>query len=221
MKKSPTPIIFVPGLGTRGEITYKPLLAHLRQRYEVRVADHSLDLPKKLDWQFFYRAIDKAIARNKKVYLLGHSMGGAVVLGYAANHPQKLVKTIAVAPVLFPFARDHDPFRRVRSVWLSLRGLGLSHLIEAAKVRKRVLDEGRRRPLYNWTGWIDLTPMLSKVRQATVLWPAKEEIIPYRHFRRVRRDFPNVKTKHIAGSHNNMALYPSPILHALEDELYE
>ncbi|MDP9212239.1 MAG: alpha/beta hydrolase, partial [bacterium] len=111
VSEQPKPIlVFVPGLAADGSV-YEPFLRTFRADFDVRSADHPLTLPEGgLPWDFFFEPIDRALDGTRG-YLVGHSMGGAIALKYAARYPGRVRKTVAVAPILFPFRRDRHRVR--------------------------------------------------------------------------------------------------------------
>lgn len=206
----------MPGLGATGAV-YEPFLKEWRGKYEVRVAMHSLDFPETLDWPFFFRAIEEASAGKSGFVLIGHSMGGAIALAYAARHPERVRRTIAVAPPVIPKSAigvgglvRFRAFRRLQNLTLGLRGGHPGHALEAVKIRAVVLADGRRRRLYDWINQADLRHDLPKLANTVVLWPKREEIISPDHLTELR-EHPNITLRIVPGSHNYLPLYPQPL----------
>ena len=195
-------VVFVPGLGANGAV-YEPLLSRLREKYDVRSADLPLDFPEgELTWEFFFDAIDAVSRTAREVYLLGHSMGGGVALKYAAARPEKVVKTVAICPVLFPFKRHRHKWReRVWNLLVAARHLHLAHAVRALGILRSRAGDGRAGKLYRFSRSIDLRLDLPRLRNATILWPKHEEVVPRRQFDEVIRRYRNVSGVIVPGSH--------------------
>lgn len=215
--------VFVPGLGTDGS-AYKTFLDAFRSEYDVQSADLAVRFPQKLSWQFFFSPIDRAINRvtdQKPVILIGHSMGGSVALKYAASHPGRVERVIAIAPVLFPFKRvRHRTRENLHNSLISLTGGHPLHALRIRGVIKRRTVGGRARKLYDFVDTIDLAYDLPKLRQAAILFPEHEEVTPRAHFEQVSQEFPKVRTVLILGSHHNIALAPKRVIEAVKKELH-
>ncbi len=217
-KQSKPVVIFLPGLGARGR-TYRPLLKKLSREFDIRWADHPLQLPRKLDWHFFECAVE-AVAPNESFTLLGHSMGGATALHYAASNPDRVKRVVAIAPVMFPFIRKRRRYARLRAIRNSLLGGHPLHLLRALLYRIEILNPQRARALYSWAGRIDLSRQLGRLRSAVILQPQDEEIIPSEHFERIHTRYQNVKVTEIPGTHNDCALAPRRQLAPIREALH-
>ena len=225
MSKIDKPVlVFVPGLGATG-VVYEPLLKRLRKTYDVRVAMHPLEFPQRLDWNFFFRPIDQAAGSAKEFRLLGHSMGGAIALAYAARYPKRVRRVVAVAPPTTP--RRHAEFRgltrfrfwrRLQNLALGIRSGNPSHALESVRIRSDVLADGRRQRLYDWANQVDLSRDLSKLRNASVLWMGSDEVL-YRDHLELVKQHPSVSLKIIPGSHNYLPLHPGPIFKYVKEAL--
>ncbi len=212
-------LVFVPGLAADGSV-YAPFLRALREDFDVRSADHPLTLPDgDLTWNFFFDPIDRAL-QGTPGYLVGHSMGGAIALKYAADHPRRVRKVIAVAPILFSFKRNRHRVREsLRNAMLAIRGWNLPHAIRAFRAIRRRAFGGRGRKLYDFAHTIDLSDDLPRLRDATVLFPKREEVVPQGHADRVSARHPNVAVKQVPGSHHNIALSPQRLVDIVRKEL--
>lgn len=225
LSKSKPLLIFVPGLGATGDI-YEPFFKEWRSTYDIRVAMHPLDFPKKLDWDFFFRPITKAAEGKDRFTLIGHSMGGAIALAYAARHPNSVSQVIAVAPPVIPksgigakgLARFRW-YRRLQNLALGIRGGHLQHALRAVQVRSDVLAEGRRQVLYDWANSINLRNDLGRLKNATVLWARHEEVVSTDHLAEIRRH-PNITTVIVPGSHNYLPIYPRPLQRFIREALH-
>ncbi|HEY8108996.1 MAG TPA: alpha/beta hydrolase [Patescibacteria group bacterium] len=210
--------VFVPGLGADGSV-YKPFLDAFRSDYDVRSADSAPRFPERLSWNFFFSSIDRQVG-TRPVTLVGHSMGGAIALKYAASHPERVAQVIAIAPVLFPFKRERHRFRE--SAWNAFIATVSGHMLHGARAlrtTRRCLSEGRARKLFAFTDTIDLARDLPKLRQAVILFPEHEEVVPKAQLERVRKEFPNIRTAYIPGSHHHVALAPKWVITAVRKEL--
>jgi len=122
------PVVLVHGLGKAGARDWAKLIPPLAERYEV----YALDLPgfglsDKGNHLYspanLARALDALLAErvSRPVALIGHSMGGAVALAYAAAYPRGVRRLIVVdaAGVLHPSVYSEFLARA-----LAERGLG-------------------------------------------------------------------------------------------------
>lgn len=208
-------LIFVPGIGATGE-SYEPFLKRWRNQYDVRVAMHSLKLPARLDLPFFFKAIDAA-AGSEKFILMGHSMGGLIVLAYAARHPAKVRKVIAIAPVVTARRRygwvglaRHRWYRLLQNFSLAFRGGRPGHALRVIRIRSEVLEGARRKKLYDWITAADIGADLPKLRNATVLWAKHEEVLFGDHLIELRKHS-QIRIILVPGSHNYLPLHPRPL----------
>lgn len=219
MPKPKPLLIFVPGLGFRGEV-YEPLLKHFRDRFEIRSADHPLELPKKIDWKFWDQVIDKAADGAKRFYLVGQSMGGPPALHYAATHPKRVIRTVAIAPVLWPFVRKPRTRRRkLLNILVAIRSGEIFHLLRLPrKYLGRSHPETTRRLAY-WAGDVDLSDILGQLERSTVLWHRHEEVIPHKHFEKLQKEFSNITTVVIKGSHLSAVTEPRVIVPVMREAL--
>lgn len=205
-------LVFVPGLGANGAV-YGPLLVALSKQYDIRPADSPLQMPERLDDRFFFDSIDQAAGGAKRFILLGHSMGGGIALRYAARHPRRVIRTVAVAPVLFPFRGGRRrTLERLRNLWQAFRSGNLGHMFSVLQIIKERAGGGRARKLYRYSRSLNLTDDLPKVKNAVILWPQHEEIIPLAHYRAVRGVHPGIVTEEIPGNHHTTSLAPDPIV---------
>lgn len=97
------PVVLVHGLGQNGARDWNKLVPALAQRYEV----FTLDLPgfgesakgnQEYSPDNYIRLIEKVLAPRvaRPFALIGHSMGGAIALGYAGAHPARVKRLILV-----------------------------------------------------------------------------------------------------------------------------
>lgn len=212
-------LVMVPGLGANGDV-YRPLLDYLSHHYDVRSAELPSDFPPVLGWDFFFDSIEAAAGTADRFSLVSHSMGGAVALKYAATHPDRVVRTVAVAPVLFPFRRARIGIsERFHNAALAIRGGHFRHLFRVLRIIRQQAGEGRARKLYRFLHTIDLGRDLPRITQAAILWPRREEIIPTKQYQRVERDHPELAGGYIKGSHHTIALAPEAVLSAIRSAL--
>jgi pimeloyl-ACP methyl ester carboxylesterase len=226
MSDSPKPIlVFVPGLGANGEV-YSLLLDELRGRYDVRSADLGEDFPERLSWPFFLESIDRAANGAKEFYLLGHSLGGALALKYAADNPARVKRLVVVAPLVFPL-RPHREYvglsrftwyRRLRSGVMALLSGHPLHLLKVVEIRKQTLGGDKRQRLYDWIDGVDLAPEAATLKNTTVLWPRREELIDPMTYTRLK-EYSNITVRTVPGSHNNLALGPRKLVPIVEEAL--
>src|SRR3954470_6217194 len=97
------PVVLIHGLGQNGARDWSRLLPALADRYAI----YALDLPgfgqsdkgnRLYSPASFAGAIENAIGRRlgRRFVLIGHSMGGAVSLAYAAAYPERIERLILV-----------------------------------------------------------------------------------------------------------------------------
>ncbi len=212
-------VIFVAGLGAV-ESVYQPALKALRRVVDIHGADHPAELPDKIDWEFFFRPIDEAAKNLDSFTLLGHSLGGSVALKYAARHPRKVHQVIAVAPPLFPFTRARlTRAQRLGRVGMALWAGHIVHFVRAYRSISARITYEKAKKLYDFAGRIDLAPDLPDIKQAVILYPEQEEVIPRWQLERVQQEFPNVRTRLVPGSHQSLPLAPRRLIPILQEEL--
>lgn len=91
-------LVFLHGGGARPE-NYQALLDSLSKKYKVNAPVlYDLVETKDFSWRKFAKNLDKLIG-NKKVYLVGSSLGGGLSLAYAAFYPHKVKAVIACESV--------------------------------------------------------------------------------------------------------------------------
>lgn len=211
-------IVFVPGLGATTEI-YQPLLKYFAD-YEVIGANPPEEPPETVDWPYVEQPIRQAIANRGPVILIGHSMGGAAVLRYAAEHPEQVRQVIALAPVLFPFDRAPAKIDEQKANFVAAVLSGHPrHFLKNFRIRKRRLSHGRMDRILKWAKTIDLISDLPKLQNATIISPNKDRVKLREHFHRVEREFPNIRTVSVSGRHNYPVLRPRKFAAAIRKEL--
>ncbi|WP_339615865.1 alpha/beta hydrolase [uncultured Gilvimarinus sp.] len=106
---NPETVILVHGLGQNGYRDWRNVIPVLAQRYHVLAMDlPGFALSQKPKGRYsptqYARVLQWLVSQNghERVYLVGHSMGGAVALRYAASFPDTLhrVALVSVAGVL-------------------------------------------------------------------------------------------------------------------------
>jgi len=90
-------IVFLHGWGV-GPENFQPLINFLSNKYHV-VAPNLSNLTdnKDFSWKKFANNLNEFI-NNKKVYLIGVSLGGGLALAYAAFYPKNVKAVIACEP---------------------------------------------------------------------------------------------------------------------------
>ncbi len=123
------PVVLVHGLGTDASASWTPVVAALKEKHPVIVFDlpgfrRSTRANELYSPENYARVLHEVIsefAPGQEVMLVGHSMGGAISLRYAARHPEtvKTLHLVSVAGVLHRsafaafMARVGDPDGRV------------------------------------------------------------------------------------------------------------
>lgn len=106
------PLILIHGAAyLHGDMLDGPLGARLRQRYRCISFDrpghgYSSEYPFHMAPQHQADLLRKAVRRLgvRRPILMGHSLGGAVALAYAARYPDEVAGVVTLAPQAFPKA---------------------------------------------------------------------------------------------------------------------
>jgi pimeloyl-ACP methyl ester carboxylesterase len=148
-----------------------------------------------------------------KVYLLGHSFGGAVATKLCYNNPKLINKMILTAPAI---VRPEKTFKRLFFGLIAKAGKLLFKLpyiekfdIWAKKVLYKTVNSdynktsGIKRDIYKKIIREDQRNLLSDIKKETLLiWGKKDKLLPYRHSKKIIEKLPNAKLKTISdGSH--------------------
>jgi len=169
-----------------------------------------------------------ALGVNTPVNLVGYSMGGGNVVGFAARHPERVKKLILIAPagfvpkytglasmVLIPGLGD----------WLSTM-LGKNAVLDT--IRKEV-EEGKARPdmveqfekQFRYRGYMpailstmrnypmnDLSEDYKKVGQTNIptyaIWGTEDSIVPFEGSKKVKQAIPQVKIFPVEGAEHSV-----------------
>ncbi|MBP9817455.1 alpha/beta hydrolase [Candidatus Shapirobacteria bacterium] len=96
-------IILLPGYDGDGEKTFGKLKKLLEKKAEVLTVDY----PYLNNWEKQYSLVElidyiNAVIKDKKVVLLGFSMGGFVASAYATKYPEKVSRLILVSSATSP-----------------------------------------------------------------------------------------------------------------------
>jgi pimeloyl-ACP methyl ester carboxylesterase len=96
-------LLLVHGLGQNGFTDWMPVLPQLARRWRVLAVDlpgfgYSSSPAAKLSPTNYARVLDRLLAREAAgpIIVVGHSMGGAVALRLAAEHPARVSKLVLV-----------------------------------------------------------------------------------------------------------------------------
>lgn len=96
-------LLLVHGLGQNGFTDWLPVLPQLARRWRVLAVDlpgfgYSSSPVAKLSPTNYARVLDSLLARDGSgpIVVVGHSLGGAVALRLAADHPQRVSKLVLV-----------------------------------------------------------------------------------------------------------------------------
>lgn len=216
---SRVPVLLVPGLAVSAA-SYHPIIQRLSQTREVRPVSPPRGFPADVNWELFESLVDEAAGSLQKFSLLGHSLGGAVALRYAAMYPERVHKVVAVGPVMFPFKRVRRRFPNFlfRNVIMSLQSRRFIHPFRVFRDTRQQNGGGRLRRIRIWAGRIDLTDCLPKLQHALIVWMSKEELIPSWQFAKLT-GFANVRTDVWPGYHNQIIIAPDELCDQLVKEL--
>jgi pimeloyl-ACP methyl ester carboxylesterase len=92
------PLLLIHGLGDKGTRDFDPILPDLTRRYRVLAFDlpglarssRRADIYSPARYAALIRAMARRHFGDRAVAVLGHSMGGAIALQFAANHPEQV-----------------------------------------------------------------------------------------------------------------------------------
>jgi pimeloyl-ACP methyl ester carboxylesterase len=247
-------LLLVHGLGQNGFTDWLPVLPQLARTYHVVAVDlpgygYSSSPPGKYSPRNYARVLEGVLARHAKgpAIVVGHSMGGAVALRLAADHPattRKLV-LVDVAGVLHrtafvkhsatdPFPTDGLP-EVLRDPVTRLKDLGraaVEHLFGLPNDPTRVLRQSdlawelalRNRTNVNAALALvdeDFSSAIHTLRQPThIIWGEADTITPMRTAQVLARRVPSAQLRTMAGvGHAPMETAPDHFLALLHEAL--
>ncbi|MBP8131525.1 MAG: alpha/beta hydrolase [Candidatus Hydrogenedentes bacterium] len=169
--------------------------------------------------------------------LVGHSMGGAIVVGFVDRHPERVWSYVLMAPAGFPL---HEPLRYRMLHWpgvgeWSMRMFGDATLVRALDrmgvpendpyrrdyveqmryrgYKRALLATLRHMPL------LTLEPVYRRAgasgKPAMLLWGTKDHVLPFDHHKRVRAAMPGIEFYAIEDADHTMQLEQPGVVHAL------
>jgi pimeloyl-ACP methyl ester carboxylesterase len=138
------------------------------------------DLKTQADW--IYELIEK-LDNNKPIVLIGHSMGGPVIVRLGVDHPQKFMHLVVLAGAIDPKAEKPELWRPV------LISKPLRYLIP-----------GAMRPANDELWWLKedlytMQPLLKNIiSNVTIIHGTKDPLVPYSNMAFMQKEFVNAKS---------------------------
>jgi pimeloyl-ACP methyl ester carboxylesterase len=125
----------------------------------------------------------KKINNNKPIVLIGHSMGGPVIVKMAVDNPNAYSQLVILAGAVDPSAEKPEKWRAV------IKTIPLRYLIP-----------GALRPANDELWWlkqdlIDMKPSLNKIScNVTIIHGTKDPLVPYANVAFMQKEFVNAKS---------------------------
>jgi pimeloyl-ACP methyl ester carboxylesterase len=133
----------------------------------------------------------KSIQNNKPIVLIGHSMGGPVIVKMATQYPELYSNLVILAGAIDPEAEKPEK-------WRSL----------IMKKPIRYIIPGALRPSNDELWWLKqdlvrMKPDLKKIiSNVTIIHGTKDQLVPYSNVTFMKREFVNTKTTKIISIQN-------------------
>lgn len=138
-----------------------------------------------------------------KVYLMGHSFGGAVAANLCYNNSDLVKKLILSAPAII---RPRNTLRRAFFGFIAKTGKIIFKLLFiekfelwAKKVLYKILrsdynqTSGIKRDIYKQIIREDQLDLISEIKTETLLiWGKKDKLLPFSHSEKIRKKMPNI-----------------------------
>jgi pimeloyl-ACP methyl ester carboxylesterase len=138
------------------------------------------DLKTQADW--IYELIQK-VDNKKPIVLIGHSMGGPVIVRLAVDHPKEFAHLVVLAGSLDPKAENPELWRPV------LKSKPLRYIIP-----------GALRPANDELWWLKedlyvMKPLLKNlIGDVTIIHGTKDPLVPYSNMAFMQKEFVNAKS---------------------------
>lgn len=210
-KRLPKSVVLVHGLGADASKDWKMILPSLAEKYHVLAFDlpgfgrsdggNKLYSPKK--YVAFMKSLTDRFTKGP-FHLIGHSMGGAISLRYAASHPDNVDRLVLIdaAGILHRHAYSmHLVYTGIRKIpsfhplqegrlrqfagtvleRISGKPIPDDLILYSALTREKILQGDPARIAAFSLAVDDISPIISNVRTPTlIIWGEKDDIAPVR-----------------------------------------
>lgn len=199
--------LLLPGW-TRSKHSYSKLISLAPQNSKIMIVSYEEIVPNG-DLQLFDNGLLKVIAKfaNKKVNLVGHSVGGALAIEFTVQHPRLVNRLILIDSAGVP--GNENPIQLGWKLFRNLLMFGSKKLAESVLNVPRLLKQYR---LYTQLGLYahkaDLQSQVQKIgNQTLILWGEKDCLTPLWQGKRLHNMIPHSKLVVLKGMDHDWILH--------------